>query len=129
MDVLIANFKWVMIVSGGLTLTLLLALLSPKSALMSTFGESLDGPLADIIVRNWGGLVAIMGGLLIYGAFDPSSRPVILVAAGLSKLIFVSLVLAHRDRLLKGGARFAVIVDTLVVILFAMYLVGMRSAA
>jgi hypothetical protein len=129
MEVLIANIQWIMVVAGMLTLSLLLALVSPKSALTSTFGETLDGPLADIIVRNWGGLIAIMGGMLLYGAIHAPSRPLVLVAAGLSKLIFISLVLVHRDRYFKGGARSAVVVDLVLVVLFAAYLVGTRGAA
>ena len=48
----VRNFKWVMLVSGLLTLTMVQAAFAPQAALRSIFGESLDGPLAEIVVRN-----------------------------------------------------------------------------
>lgn len=57
-----------------LTATMLYASIAPSAALQSTFGESLDGPLADLIVRNWGALIGLVGGMLIYGAFHPPAR-------------------------------------------------------
>jgi len=45
--------KWIMLVSGILTSTMLYAAVAPQAALRSTFGETLQGPLAEIIVRNW----------------------------------------------------------------------------
>ena len=45
-----------------------------SAALNSTFSETLNGPLAEIVVRNWGVLIAIVGAMLIYGVFDRPSR-------------------------------------------------------
>jgi hypothetical protein len=59
MDWLVARMKWIMLVSGALTCTMVYAAIAPQAALRSTFGESLEGPLAEIIVRNWGGLVIL----------------------------------------------------------------------
>ena len=47
------------------------AVVAPPAALMPTFGETLTGPVADIVVRNWGALITLIGAMLIYGAFDP----------------------------------------------------------
>src|SRR4051812_53363 len=84
MNWIIANIQWIMIVSGLLTATMLYATIAPKAALLATFGETLEGPLADIVVRNWGALIALIGAMLIYGAFDPPGRPLILIVAGVS---------------------------------------------
>jgi hypothetical protein len=43
-----------MIVSGVLTMTMVYAALAPEAALRSTFGESVSGPVADIVVRKLG---------------------------------------------------------------------------
>ena len=43
------------------------------------FGATLEGPLAEIVVRNWGILIALIGGMLIYGAFEPYSRRLVLI--------------------------------------------------
>jgi hypothetical protein len=42
------NIKWVMLVSGALTCTMVYAAIAPEAALSSTFGETLDGPLAEL---------------------------------------------------------------------------------
>ena len=59
MNFVAANIKWIMLVSGALTCTMVYAAIAPQAALRSTFGETLEGPLADIVVRNWGALIAL----------------------------------------------------------------------
>ena len=68
---------------------------APQAALRATFGETLEGPLAEVVVRNWAALIAIMGAMLIYGAFRPDHRALVLIAAGASKLVFIALVLSQ----------------------------------
>ena len=95
---IVANIRWIMIVSGALTATMIYTAIAPEAALQSTFGETLNGPLAQIVVRNWGALIALVGAMLIYGAFDPPGRPLILIIAGVSKAIFIALVLSQGRR-------------------------------
>ncbi len=92
---IVARIRWIMLVSGALTCTMLFAAIAPEAALRATFGEALQGPLAEIIVRNWGLLVALVGGGLIYGANHPPSRRLILTMAAAGKLFFVALVLIY----------------------------------
>ena len=94
-----------------------------------TFGETLSGPLAHIVVRNWGALIAIVGAMLIYGAFDPPTRSLVLIVAGVSKAIFIGLVLSLGGRYLGHQAGVAVAIDSLMVAVFAWYLFATRSAA
>ena len=123
---IVANIHRIMIVSGVLTLTMIYAAIAPEAALRSTFGESLSGPVANIVVRNWGALIALMGGMLIYGARNPAVRPLILTVAGTSKAIFIGLVLSHGGRFLGYQAGIAVVVDSLWVVVFASYLLAVR---
>ena len=74
--------KPVMIISGALTLTMIYAVIAPQAALSGLFGETLSGPLAEIIVRNWGALIAIGGAMLVWGAFHPEVRSLVLLAVG-----------------------------------------------
>jgi hypothetical protein len=37
------------------------ATLAPEASLRSTFGEVIDGALAQIVVRNWGALIGLVG--------------------------------------------------------------------
>ncbi|NQD38580.1 hypothetical protein HPT27_16275 [Permianibacter sp. IMCC34836] len=121
----IRNFKWAMLVSGLLTLTMVQAAFAPQAALRSTFGDSLEGPLAEIVVRNWGALIALIGAMLIYGAFRPHVRRLVLAVAGTSKVVFISLILTYGTQYL-GKVGIAVIVDSLMIVLFTAYLVVSR---
>jgi len=114
--------KPVMIVSGVLTSTMVYAAISPRAMLQSTYGETLEGPLADLIVRNWGALIFMVGGMLIYGAFNAAARPMALVVGGASKVVYISLVLAQGSRFLSAQATTTIVVDALMVLIFAAYL-------
>jgi len=128
MNIVTANIKWIMLVSGVLTCTMVYAAIAPQAALRSTFGETLEGPLAEIVVRNWGALIALVGAMLVYGAFKPAVRPLALAVAGASKLVFIALVLSHGSRYLGHQAGIAIAVDLVWVVLFAIYLLGVRAA-
>ena len=123
----VSNFKWVMLLCGVLTCTVFSALFSPQSAIKSNFGAILEGPIAEIIVRSWGALVGLMGIMLIYGAFVPTVRRFALTIVGISKIIFIILVIALGKSFLKFGAGTAVIADSIMVALFIAYLLLSRS--
>ena len=89
----------------------------------------MSGPVAYLVVRNWGALIALIGGMLIYGAFNPFYRPLVLVVAGISKVIFIVLVLSEGTRYLSYQAGVAIAIDSVMVILFAWYLIASRSGA
>lgn len=122
----VANIDRIMILSGLLTMTMIYAALAPDAALRATFGESVSGPAADIVVRNWGALIALVGATLIYGARRPAVRPLALAVAGASKAIFIALVLSHGGRFLGHQAGVAAFVDALWVMVFASYLLAVR---
>lgn len=122
----VAKINWIMLVSGTLTCTMVYAAVAPRAALRSTFGDSLEGPLAEIVVRNWGALITLIGGMLIYGAFHPQVRSLVLIVAGLSKLTFIGLVLAYGMQYLGYQAGVSIGVDLLMVMLFIVYLVTAR---
>ena len=124
----VANFKWVMLISGLLTCTMFLGLISPQASLKSNFGVIPEGPVVEIIVRNWAALIGLMGIMLIYGAFVPSVRRFSLIIAGLSKLIFIILVLSLGKQYLKFGVGTAVIIDSIMIVLFIAYLLFSRSS-
>lgn len=120
--IIIRNIKGLMLVSGALTATMAYAAIAPAAALESTFGESLSGPLAEVVVRNWGVLITLVGALLIHGAFNPQARRVALLTASVSKVAFITLVLSNGTRYLGHGAGPAVAIDSVMVVLFASYL-------
>jgi len=124
---IVANIHRIMIVSGVLTITMIYAAIAPDAALRSTFGESIDGPVADVVVRNWSALITMVGGMLIYAARKPAVRPMALTVAGASKAIFIALVLSHGARFLDYQAGIAVVVDFVWVVVFATYFFAVRT--
>ena len=123
---IVGNIRWIMIVAGVLTSTMLYAVVAPEAALRSTFGETLTGPLAGVVVRNWGALVGLVGLMLIYGAFNPSVRALSLIVAGASKVVFVTLILSHGARYLSSQAGVAIVIDVAMIALFAWYVIAAR---
>jgi hypothetical protein len=123
------TIRWIMLVSGVLTIPMVRAAITPDAALESTFGETVSGPLAHLVVRNWGALIALIGGMLIYAAFNPPQRPLLLIVAGASKTVFIALVLSEGARYLTHQGGVAIAVDSLMVVVFWWYSVAARSVA
>lgn len=120
------NFKWVMLVSGVLTVTMFYGLIAPQSALESMFGSSFNGNLESIIVRSWSALIGLIGIILICGALVEKYRIFSAVIGALSKAIFVSLVIIY-GQAFWGQVAPAMIMDMLVVVLTIIFLVAVRA--
>jgi len=129
MSWIVAKIKWIMLVSGALTFTVIYAAIAPQAALASTFGATLEGPVAEIIVRNWGVLIALVGSMLVYGAYNPPVRGLVLAVAGLSKVTFISLVLVYGKAFLGHQAGISVAVDSVMVLLFLGYFIATHRGA
>ncbi|TGL49744.1 hypothetical protein EHQ59_14190 [Leptospira kemamanensis] len=126
MNLIFSNIKWIMLVSGIITCSMILSALHPTLGLTLTFGETIDGNLANIVVRNWGALIALVGGMLIYGAYNQTNRNLVLVVASISKSTFVVLNLVYGQAYLaKSGA--ALVFDSILVTIFLAYLLSKSS--
>ena len=126
MQRIVVNIRWIMLISGALTCTMIYVAIAPQAALRATFGASLDGPLAEIVVRNWGSLITLVGAMLIHGAFNPPTRALVLTVAGVSKLTFIGLVLALGTEFLGLQGWVSIAGDLVMVTLFVCYLVATR---
>jgi hypothetical protein len=124
MSWIVAHISLLMTVSGVLTLTMIYAAIAPEAALQSNFGDTLTGPVASVVVRNWGALIGLVGAMLIYGARNPAVRPLVLTVAASSKAIFIALVLAQGGRFLAHQAGIAIMVDAIWVVVFSAYLLA-----
>ena len=122
-----SKVKWIMLISGVLTCSMFYVAIAPQAALNLMFGDTLAGPLAEIIVRNWGALIGLVGVMLIYGAYDPPGRPFILTVAAASKLIYISLVLTYGGQYLSK-AGMSLWSDGLEVVLFIICLIYLRRS-
>ena len=126
---LAASIRWIMIVAGLLTATMFQAAVDSRGALRANFGETLEGPVAEIVVRNWGALIGFVGVFLVCGALRPAVRRVALLMAIGSTTVFIGLLLSIGRPFLHDGAGIAVIVDAILVVLFAAYLLTTPSGA
>jgi hypothetical protein len=119
--------KWILIVCGALTATMVQGLFAPQSMLLANFGAKLEHPIAEVLVRSWSAFVAYVGVLLVYAALRPAYRKPILFFASTGKLTFIALVLCFGREFLSLGAGTAVIADSIMVALFTAYLVTARG--
>jgi hypothetical protein len=124
MNFSIKYFKWVMLVFGTLTFTMLYGLIAPQAALESMFGTTFDGVLETIVVRSWSALVGLMGAALIYGAYSEKNRIFSISIVAFSKVVFVSLMLLYGQEFL-GKAGMAIIMDCIFIIFSGLYLIAM----
>jgi hypothetical protein len=124
MNAFVGRFRWIMFVSGALTSTMFYAAIAPVASQQSNFGQAMNDPLAQILVRNWGVLIGLIGVMLIYGAFSEAHRRLALVVGGVSKLAFIALVLTFGQGFLMFQVGTAVLIDSIMVVLFATYLVA-----
>lgn len=115
-----------MLVSGVITTTVVVGLFSPQLILDSTFGNSFTDELADVVVRSWSALVALVGIMLIFASGRPEYRNFVLIIAGVSKIVFVSLIVLAGEQILEGALT-AVVIDSLTVLLFALYLLSVED--
>ncbi|WP_241906365.1 hypothetical protein [Shewanella sp. 10N.286.51.B7] len=120
--------KWIMIVAGGLTCSMIFAVFAPQEALISMFGESLTEPLAQVVVRSWGFLIFMIGALLIYGAFRPIYRNLALVLASTSKVAFISLIVLFGAQYIDKSL-LTITLDSIFVIVFLGYLAKVKRTA
>ncbi|MDO6613284.1 hypothetical protein Q4601_20180 [Shewanella sp. 1_MG-2023] len=120
--------KWIMIVAGGLTCSMIFAVFAPQEALISMFGESLTEPLAQVVVRSWGFLIFMIGALLIYGAFRPIYRNLALVLASTSKVAFISLIVMFGAQYIEKSL-LTITLDSIFVIVFLGYLAKVKRTA
>ena len=116
-----------MLISGVITCSMLLAVVMPQTIITSMFGENLNEPLALVIVRSWGFLVFLMGGLLIYGALNPVYRRLCLSIVTISKAAFIIILFTFANQYL-GSLLSTIILDALLVLVFTSYLLTSQSA-
>ena len=126
MNIIITKIKWIMIISGLLTCSMIFAVFAPQAALISMFGEAISEPLGEVVVRSWGFLIFLMGVLLIYGAFKPVYRNLSLVIVGISKIAFISLIVIFGEQYIEKSA-VTIIFDSILIALFAFYLIKAKS--
>lgn len=116
------NIFWILLVSGVITSSMLVAVVAPRLVFQQFFGTILDGPLGNAIMRNWGLVIGMSGLLLIYAAYDETVRTPIMLFSIVGKLFFSVQVFAAGSALkaARGGA----LIDLVIGLVFCAYLIG-----
>jgi hypothetical protein len=127
MSVLTNNIQWVLLICGLLTFSMIQGVFAPRFTMRAYFGEAPDSPAADALMRSWSALVAFSGIFLIYAGYTPAVREAAVAVVGAGKLFFVVLLLSQPKRFFRGQAVTAIILDSLMVIIFAVYLYAAYS--
>ena len=121
-----SHIKAGLLVFGALTLTMLGAVFAPQAMVKATFGADFNDPLALMIVRSWGALIGLVGAMVIYAAFHPDQRRVLVFVAMISKMMFIGLLFTVGTVYLAAASG-AIIADTAAVAFMAACLVSARS--
>ena len=122
------NIKWLLLIPGVITCSMIYAVIDPQGALMHTFGDSISGPIAEIVVRNWGFLITMVGALMIYGAYRPQYRDLIIVIAISGKLAFVALNLIYGQAYLAKSA-VAIFFDSVLIVVYLIYFMQSKKVS
>ena len=86
--------SFVLIVTGALTAAAGIGLLAPRQVLTLFFGMQTDDRTTILLVRHWCGLIALVGGLLIYAGSHAEVRVPVMIAAIAEKLVLAALIIA-----------------------------------
>ena len=83
---LASSIGWILVVSGVITAGAgLAAFLFPH--LFLRLGFRVESPISSLVffVRHWGVLIFVVGALIVYSAYAPTTRAPVLVAAAIEK--------------------------------------------
>lgn len=119
-----SSIGWILAISGLVTAGAgLAALLFPDPLLRLAFGVREPGNATIFFVRHWGILIFVIGALVLYGAYVPSVRVSVLMAAAFEK--FAIGILVFFGPLKRTAAMAAIAVtDGVFAVLYVAYLVG-----
>jgi hypothetical protein len=93
-----AHVELILIVTGLATAGALALVVTPVPMMKAVFGQAPASPLGPLIVRHWGLLVFMVGGLLVYAAYYPEIRVPTLIVAVVEKAAFAAGVLTSPFR-------------------------------
>ena len=118
----VENIQAILVVCGLVTATMLQFTLMPRRAARSFFGETVDGPMAEVAVRGWGLLIALTGGMMLWAAFHPETRTLAIGVTLISKVFYMGQLMTKGGRFLKGMAGVSVLLDLVMAALLATWM-------
>ncbi len=97
---------------------------APVALVKSTFGVDVEHPVVIVIIRSWCALITLTGILLIWSIDATELRVPVVLAAGLSKIFYVALLLGLPSDYRTPKAQTVIYADSAMAGLFAIYLAG-----
>ncbi len=98
--------------------------IAPRPALKLFFEVETFEASTLLLARHWGLLIFLVGGLLVYSAYDPTTRDPVLVVASLEKIAFSGLVFFGPGKR-TAIATIAAAGDSAFVVLYLLYFLGL----
>ena len=123
---LIRYFKFILIVTGLITMSTAVAFFLPEQ-IGSFMHMDVKGEIGIFFTRHWGLEVACIGALLIWAGIDASVRTPILMVAIVGKTGIVYLLLAQNGNPAFAGMTSTIYFDTSCVVLYVLYLLQSRK--
>jgi len=122
---LASSIGWILIASGLVAAAGgLAALFFPRTTLQLVFATKTNDGAMMFFVRHWGALLFVVCALTVYAGYVPASRPPILTAAIIEKVVVVALVFFGPLKRTVAMTIFGTL-DGILVILFVAYLAGL----
>ena len=112
----------VLLVSGAFTLLPIIVFLFPTRGPRLLFGVDAPDGAGGLFTRHWSLLAPSLGALLIYAAWHSEIRAPLMLAAGIEKAGLIGLILADWKKAHTARMRPIVIVDLVIVSVYAVYL-------
>lgn len=110
----------ILLVTGIITCSLVVGVFAPGVVLRYCFFEDRPSATQTLMVQHWFLVVALIGSLIVYAAFDPAVRTVVLTAAVVEKFSIGALVAVSRAR--NWRLAFIASVDAVMGLLYVSYL-------
>ncbi len=86
---LAGHIELILLITGLATAGAVIVFVAPSTMMKTLFGQAPSDPLSLLIIRHWGLLVCLVGGLLIYSAYHGEIRVPTLVVSIAEKAVLV----------------------------------------
>ncbi|HEY1654480.1 MAG TPA: hypothetical protein VGF86_05150 [Candidatus Tumulicola sp.] len=111
----------ILLVTGILTLAGGIGALAPRRSAALLFGIDAPDAATTLVVRHWSLLIALVGVLLIWAAYDPAIRVPVMVVAAIEKFAIAAFVFLTPLRQRKQTVA-VVAADTVMAIMYVLLL-------
>jgi len=119
-----SHIELILLITGIATCTLIIQAFTPAFALKSFYGKTITDEFSLFLARAGGIPITMIGLLLIWASFDASIRFPIIVIASIGKLLFITAILMNW-RITGKGFMLTITFDSIAVILYLLYLLGL----